>query len=50
MLLGGHSTLIVWLAGTDNPPFFQVIVAAFSLGFENVKFPDCAGAMKCLEK
>ena len=28
---GGHSTSMVWFAGTDIPPFFHVTVAAFSL-------------------
>ena len=36
---GGHSTSMVWFAGTEIPPFFHVIVAAFSLGLEKDRFP-----------
>ena len=47
---GGQETEVVWLAGTEIPPFFQVIVAAFSFGFEIDRFPVLNGAMKYLEK
>ena len=44
--VGGQGTIAVWLAGTDTPPFLQVIVAEFSLGLEIVKLPSPYGAIK----